>query len=529
MIALAGFLLIVAPPLLWLFGAAARAGLEAAVAPSRGGPWIEPYAAALLARSLLLALATTGGAILLGLPVGIAVARADLPGRRALRMAALLALATPPTAAAIGWSLLLAPGSRPLPPATPGSGGTGSWEGIPEVLLVLTGLLWPVIALIAARAVERLPREWEEAARLETTAWRAFAAAAGPTLLAAVGAAALLVFLLALAEYAVPGTLGVTVYPVEIQSRFQAARDEGEIAILALPLLALILPLLALQERWLAAAPAQESDLQGLPALPLGRARPLVLAALWCVPLLAAALPLLALLRESLPPRTYIQVLADAPAPLWVSGVASGAAVGTAVPLAFLLALCREGAAVSLPSRAARWIGRLAVLPYALPGALIGVAWIAILNRPGPLGDLYGSLMVLPLCYASQFFPFAYYPIATALRRVDASLVEAARLDGASSWQIARAVVAPLLRGPLVAAGGLVGLLSLRELDATSLLRPPDGDTLGFRIHDLYHYGPSRQVAALAVIATIGAAALVAAAGAAVERLGREESPTGDQ
>ena len=267
-----------------------------------------------------------------------------------------------------------------------------------------------------------------------------------------------------------------------ILSRFQAARDEGEVAALALPLLALVLPLLALQERWLAAAPTLEGDLQELPPLPLGRARPLLLAALWCVPLLAAGLPLLPLLRNSLPPHTYAEVLADAAAPVRVSAIASGAAVAITVPLAFLLALCCEGAATSLSPRAARWIGRLAALPYALPGALIGVAWIALLNRPGPLGDLYGSLMVLPVCYASQFFPFAYYPIATAVRRVDASLIEAARLDGASSWQIARAVVAPLLRGPLVAAAALVGLLSLRELDATALLRPPDGDTLGFRI-----------------------------------------------
>ena len=210
LLAFAGFFLIVAPPLLWLLGASARAGLEA-----RAGRWIEPYAAALLGRSLVLALGTTAGAILLGLPVGIAIARADMSGRRALRTAALLALATPPTAAAIGWSLLLAPGARPLPPAPPGSSVARSWEGVPEALLVLTALLWPVIALVAARAVERLPREWEEAARLETTPWRAFAAAAGPMLRAAVAAGALMVFLLALAEYAVPGTLGVAVYPVE--------------------------------------------------------------------------------------------------------------------------------------------------------------------------------------------------------------------------------------------------------------------------------------------------------------------------
>jgi hypothetical protein len=60
-------------------------------------------------------------------------------------------------------------------------------------------------------------------------------------------------------------------------------------------------------------------------------------------------------------------------------------------------------------------------------------------------------------------------------------------------------------------------------------LRPPDGDTLGFRIHDLYHYGASRQVAALAVIAAIGAAAIATAALAAVAGLGEGVSEKREQ
>lgn len=519
LVALVGFLLTVAPPTLWLLAAALRAGFE------RGGvPRIEPYAWALLGRSLVVAAGTTGGALALGLPVGIVIARSDLPGRRWLGLAALLALATPPTAAAIGWSLLLAPGGGPTPaanlspPATAGSDAFRSWEGVSTVILALIGLLWPIIALVTARAAERLPREWEDAARLETTPWRAFAATSGPTLRAAIGAAALLVFLLALAEYAVPGTLGVAVYPVEILSRFQATRDEGEVALLALPFLALVLPLLALQERWVAAAPPTEHGPSGLTPLPLGRARLPLLAALW-IAVTGAALPLLALAREALPPRTAVEVLADASRPLLVSAFASGAAAALAVPLAAALALGCAAPTIGVSPRLSRWIERLALLPYALPGALIGVAWIALLNRPGPLGDLYGSLWVLPLCYASQFFPFAYHALAGAVRRLDPALIEAARLDGASTWRIARDLVAPLLAGPLVVAVALVTLLSLRELDATSLLRPPDGDTLGFRIHDLYHYGPSRQVAALALIAAVGAAGIVAAASAVVERL----------
>ena len=109
--------------------------------------------------------------------------------------------------------------------------------------------------MLTAHALTRQPAVWEEAARLETGPWRAALVAARPAMRGALPAALLLVFLLTLADYTVPATMGVTLYPVEIASSFQADRDASRSAALALPLLGIVLPLALLQRRLLDADP----------------------------------------------------------------------------------------------------------------------------------------------------------------------------------------------------------------------------------------------------------------------------------
>jgi iron(III) transport system permease protein len=524
-VALLLFALLVAPAMLWLIGAAARAGALALLA----GRLMEPRMWSLLGQSMQVALGATAGALVAGVPLGICMARGTRgPASSALAGAAVLTLSVPPYAAAIAWSILLARGgllahllrteyTRQPPVSVTGVGG---------VIWTLAGLLWPVVALLLARALRGVPAGLEEAARLETSPGRAVAVAAAPYALPALGAAALLVFLLALADYAVPGTMGVTVYPVEILSDFQAERAYGHAATLALPLLALVVPLVLMQRRLMEATPVTGSGDEAprpLPLLPLGRWRSPVLTAAWLVPAVTTLVPLGVLLRESLPLRTYGSVALEASDPAWVSLQTAGAAALIATALALVVSMTLD-ACRTFPRLLAGLVELIGIMPYAVPGALLGIALIALLNRPGPLGDLYASIWVLPVAYVAQFFPFALKSLSVGVRRVEPALLEAAWLDGASAWPATWRIVAPLARGYLVVAALLVFVLASRELDATALLRPPDGDTLGFRVYDLYHYGPSRQVAALAVLATVITTLLVVIGWRVVDRWEEKET-----
>jgi iron(III) transport system permease protein len=96
-----------------------------------------------------------------------------------------------------------------------------------------------------------------------------------------------------------------------------------------------------------------------------------------------------------------------------------------------------------------------------------------------------------------------FQTVATACRRLDPALLEAAALDGASAASRLTRIALPMVRNALGLGAALVFLLSARELDATLLLHPPGADNLAMRIYDLFHYGPSRQVAALCVITVV--------------------------
>src|SRR5439155_12684 len=94
-------------------------------------------------------------------------------------------------------------------------------------------LYWPIVAGFAALTLRAVPAELEEAARLEAPPWRALAVAARPGLGVALGAGGLLVFLLALADFGVPSTFDLAVYPVELFAQFSGDYD-GAAAVVSL-------------------------------------------------------------------------------------------------------------------------------------------------------------------------------------------------------------------------------------------------------------------------------------------------------
>ena len=514
-VALGLFTALLGPPLVWI-GIAVLQGLIRSLA--RGEmPW-EPRALVLLGRSVLIGIGSAALALLFGLPYALLTTRTDLRGRSIWALLGLLPLALPPYASAIAWFHFLgrtgpvadmlklagAPGFAP-----PGA-GPGPASGLWAAVWVLGTLLWPAAAFLAARALEAVPPELEEEARTSTSHARALRAAAAPFLRPALAAAALLVGLLAAADFGVPASFSLPVYTVDLQSEFAAARDYAHAWALAAPYWLGVLPLVFLQRRLLDPTLLAGAGGGAIRLTPLRLGRSAAPAHLYCAGLLTVTvgIPLGVLLQSAGSPAIYPRMLAETAEPILTSVGSGLVAAAAATLLGGAVAFAME-TGPTWPAAVRALIETTALLPYALPGVLLGIALIACLNHPGPPGWLYDSPWVLPFAYTLLFFPFAFKSVQAGLRTLDPDLVEAAALDGATRLGIALRIVAPSLRGSLGVAAALVFLLAARELDATSLLRPPGVDTLGFRIHDLFHYGTTyRDVGALCVIATLGGAAL---------------------
>ncbi len=147
-------------------------------------------------------------------------------------------------------------------------------------------------------------------------------------------------------------------------------------------------------------------------------------------------------------------------------------------------------------SRVAGGAARVATIGYGLPGSVVAVAVIVPLAWVDHrLGDAAGSVFGLDTgliftgtviglfcAYLVRFLALAWGAVESSLLRVPRELDEAARGLGADRIDLVARVHVPLMRTGLLTAGLLVFTEVMKELPATLLLRPLDGDTLAVAV-----------------------------------------------
>ena len=251
----------------------------------------------------------------------------------------------------------------------------------------------------------------------------------------------------------------------------------------------------------LAAAPRRGSRLLG------ARRPPPLLLALGVVVALSAALPALYLVvvvagdraaaaEAVLTSRTLGLVLRSAGLAIAVTL----AAVLLAVPLAWLTVRS------DLPGR--RGWATLATLPLVMPSYIAAYVFVAVLRPKGflqellaPLGvqelppiyGFFGAWLVLTLCT----YPLVLIPLRAALRRLDPSLEEAARVMGRSPLEVFRTVVLPQLAPAIGAGGVLVALYVLSDFGAVAILR---FDSFTREIYIAFQSAQRTEAAALGMV-----------------------------
>jgi iron(III) transport system permease protein len=145
------------------------------------------------------------------------------------------------------------------------------------------------------------------------------------------------------------------------------------------------------------------------------------------------------------------------------------AAVG--VPLAFLFER------YTFPAR--RVFGVLAALPLVLPPLVGTIAFIFLLGESGIVARTLQQIFnlqsapwtlrgwpALLLFHTYTMYPFFYVLTGAGLRRIDASLAEAARSLGAGQFVVLKRVVLPQLTPSLIAAALLTFMISMASFSA---------------------------------------------------------------
>ncbi|HWB14433.1 MAG TPA: ABC transporter permease subunit [Pirellulales bacterium] len=178
----------------------------------------------------------------------------------------------------------------------------------------------------------------------------------------------------------------------------------------------------------------------------------------------------------------------------WSLAIDSTAATASVAIAAGVAWLARRG------TRRA-WAGLASVAwLLAVPGPVVGLAIIGLLNRPEIPGfvRLYDRTIAAPcLGCVAHSLPLATLVLWPAMRALPEELIEAAQLEGARLWQVGLYIVLPLRWRVLVLAWIMAFVWSLGELDASVLVAPPGIKPLSNHIFGLLHFGAQDQVAGI--------------------------------
>ncbi|MFM8259731.1 MAG: ABC transporter permease [Vulcanococcus sp.] len=439
-------------------------------------------------------------AAVLGTATGWLTARCSFPGRRGLRIAQLLPLATP--------SYLLAATLIDL------ASRLGlRLHGFAPTAMVLVLSTYSYVFLLSTESFSVSGRRQLEACRsLGVGPWGSFRRVALPMALPAIGAGMALGGMEVVNELGAVELLGVPTLSAGILQRWQQDADpQGAVALALLALV--IVALLVGAERNLRRRSrcwnlGNDGDSDNRWAL-IGSRR--WLAQLVCVlpPLLSLGLPLL---WSAL---SWDQLQAESLPELLELG-------GRSFGLALLAALLTVGAGLVL-AIAKRWIANpllqrlsfVAGLGYAIPGTVLALALMLI---GGPLA--LAPLLLLVWGYGDRFLAVAKGGLDAALERIPPSVDEAATSLGQSWAGVLGRIHLPLLRGPLLVGALLVFVDTVKELPLTFALRPFDFDTLAVRV---YQYASDERVGAALVPALLILALGLLAAAALIPSLERLE------
>ena len=436
----------------------------------------------ILGRTLLLVVAVTAASIALAVPLAWLTVRTNLPLRTLWAVLTALPLVIPSYVG--GFIVVVALGPRGmLQKLLDGPFGV---DRLPEIygffgaLLTLSFLTYPYVLLTVRAALLRMDRSLEESSRgLGRNTWSTFFQAVLPQLRPSIAAGALLVALYTLSDLGAVSLLRYETFTWAIFIQYESALDRTLGAVMSLVLVAIALGIVATEvltrgrSRYYTSGPGAERPAE--PVL-LGRWRwpslffcgsvvsisllfPMSVLGYWLFRGVSAGEPLLILWGAALNS-------------LYVSGLAAGAAVLAALPVAAY--------SVRYPSFPSTLLERMTYIGFALPGIAIALSLVFFGVKYTP--TLYQTTGMLIFAYVILFLSPALGAVRTSLLQVSPRMEEAARGLGRTPLGVFSSVTLPLVTPGIIAGAALVFLLTMKELPATLILSPIGFTTLATSI-----------------------------------------------
>ena len=489
-----------------------------------------------LVNSLIACTGGTALAVAIGLAFSWIVVRTNTPCKGFIGAASLVPLFVPPLVAGVAWSILGSPKSGLLNTMM-------KWIGLDwridlysmAGLIVVFGMYYaPYVYMFTASALRNMDPSLEEAAEVAGVGpVRTLFTVTFPLIAPAIISGMLLSFIVMLGIYGIPAVLGapanisvLTTYIFKLTNWSPPLYSTA--AAVAIILMVVTGALVLLQQGVLAGRSFITVAGKAFRprALDLGPWRWLTLALALLYLFVVVVLPMLALIVAAFRRFLFIPDAASLfdmrhyslvhfesifDNPLTMRSIWNTMEVGLVTAVLGGLLAFAIGYTVhrgSVPGR--RAIDLVATLPVAIPGLVIGVAYLwAWIGLPG---GLYGTIWILALAFIARFIPDTMKALSTSFLQIHRELEEAAWVCGRGRLGTIRSIVLPLARPGTIAAMTLLFILAIRELGSSLFLYTSDTTVMAVLLLDYYEGGNTGKTAAFSLVQTALLAVLIGVA-----------------
>ncbi|RYL27819.1 putative 2-aminoethylphosphonate ABC transporter permease subunit [Acinetobacter piscicola] len=147
------------------------------------------------------------------------------------------------------------------------------------------------------------------------------------------------------------------------------------------------------------------------------------------------------------------------------------------------------------------YVQMLVLLPLAVPGLVLGIAYILFFNTPeNPLSWLYGSMMLLVISTIIHYYTVPHLTLSNAIKQIPTQLDHAAKSLGTSHWKMFHKVYLPLTFPALCDVSVYLFVNAMTTVSAAIFLYSPDTNLASVAVLNMDDAGDTVAAVAMSIL-----------------------------
>ncbi len=472
----------------------------------------NPYYGSTLAHSFALSIATTIVSLVLGAPLAYFYNMYKIKGKTLIQIIIILCCMSAPFIGAYAWVQLRGNngiitrfiasiiGHRPP-----------SIYGFRGIVTVLSLQLFPLVFMLVSGALKNIDNSLLEASEnMGVSGVKRFFTVVMPLCMPTILAAGLLVFMRAFADYGTPLLIGqgYQTFPVIIYNEYFGETGSDHNFAAAVAVIAIIITaIIFLVQKWAsnrfefhmnALHPIEQKDAKGLAGF-LIHLYTYVIVALAFMPQVYVMYCSFRntsgkIFAKGYGFMSYKKVARDLPLAIRNTFVIGLIALAAVVLLAILIAYL----VVRRKSRLNDLIDTTSMIPYIIPGAVVGIALVIGFNQKPMV--LTGTMFIMVVALCIRRIPYTIRSSVAILQQIPITVEEAAISLGCSKMQAFFKATVPMMRNGVLSGAILSWVTIITELSTGVILYNRSTITLTLAIYTQVSRGSDGPAAALATV-----------------------------